>query len=404
MQPRFFSICVYLCLSVVHFSLAPRSRADEQWILTTADFKSETVSIHSIDANGIHIPGAGGDERTIPMTKFLQLDRAGQSRSAMPKLFVWLTTGDRVGGTPVGLSGESLAWKCPALGEIAFPMRQVRAIQSAAQAPPANDSPRTEDVLTLTNGDLLHGIVSEIGATNIVIQPAGGEATSVPLASLFSADFASPPGAATAPASPARAFRVSTADGTTITADSVSLSQRDLHLRLPGAAGERTIPLSSISGLEQINGPVIWLSSLRPVESVQIPSFSQRTRPAQMDRTVLREPIRAGEREFAHGIGVHSYSRLVFAVDPACSAFRTQYAIDGELPWADVTVRVKLDDRVAYEKEHIKSGPLSEVVKLNLKGAKRLTLEVDYGENYDVQDRLNWIEPALLGASSSAEH
>src|SRR5204863_9220411 len=95
-------------------------------------------------------------------------------------------------------------------------------------------------------------------------------------------------------------------------------------------------------------------------------------------------------------IGVHSYSRLVFPIDPTCKSFRTQYAIDGDQPWADVTVRVKLDDRVAYEKLHVTSNATSDVVKVDLNGAKRLTLEVDYGENYDVQDRLNWIEPALL--------
>jgi hypothetical protein len=36
------------------------------------------------------------------------------------------------------------------------------------------------------------------------------------------------------------------------------------------------------------------------------------------------------------------------------------------------------------------------VVSLDVRGHKRMTLEVDYGENYDVQDRLIWIQPALL--------
>ena len=33
---------------------------------------------------------------------------------------------------------------------------------------------------------------------------------------------------------------------------------------------------------------------------------------------------------------------------------------------------------------------------IDIAGHKTITLEVDYGENYDVQDRFNWIEPALL--------
>src|SRR5262249_46638087 len=133
--------------------------------------------------------------------------------------------------------------------------------------------------------------------------------------------------------------RVSTADGTMVTADSVTLAGRDLRVRLPGSADERSIPLSSIAGIEQVNGPVIWLSACHPLENVQIPSFSAHAHPAQMDKTVEREPIRVGDLP-VHGIGVHSYSRLVFALDGSCKSFCTRYAIDGDLPWADVTVRV----------------------------------------------------------------
>ncbi len=88
---------------------------------------------------------------------------------------------------------------------------------------------------------------------------------------------------------------------------------------------------------------------------------------------------------------------------PRCKSFRTQYAIDGDQPWADVTVRIKLDGKVAYEKTHVTSGVLSDVVNIDLNGAKTLTLEVDYGENYDVQDRLNWIEPALLRSGGAGK-
>jgi hypothetical protein len=119
-----------------------------------------------------------------------------------------------------------------------------------------------------------------------------------------------------------------------------------------------------------------------------------------MDKTVQGDPIRFGDHEFTRGIGVHSYSKLVFNIPPGCQSFRTQYAIDGDAPWANVTVRVKLDDRVAYEKANIIAGQLSPVVTLDLTGFKMLTLEVDYGENYDVQDRLDWIEPAFLRAAA----
>ena len=191
-----------------------------------------------------------------------------------------------------------------------------------------------------------------------------------------------------------RYFAIAIADGTAVTTDAVQLSDRDLRVRFAGA--DHPLPLSTVAGIEQINGPLVWLSAVTPIESTQIPAFSDRVLPAQMDKNVAGDPIRFGDREFSHGVGVHSYSRLVFPVDSQSRSFRTQFAIDGDQPWADVTVRIKLDGNTAFEKAHVTAGTLSDVVALDLNGAKTLTLEVDYGENYDVQDRLNWIEPAMI--------
>ena len=68
-----------------------------------------------------------------------------------------------------------------------------------------------------------------------------------------------------------------------------------------------------------------------------------------------------------------------------------------------MTVRVKLDDKVVHEREHFHAGELSPPVVLDLNGATSLTLEVDYGANADAEDRLNWIEPALLKVKPAPE-
>src|SRR6185369_8072980 len=88
--------------------------------------------------------------------------------------------------------------------------------------------------------------------------------------------------------------------------------------------------------------------------------------PARNDLAVDGSPLRANGRTFSRGIGVHSYSRLTYEIDSSqWPAFRTQYAIDagrGGEPrsLADVTVRIKLDDRVVHEQAHIRPGDLSQ--------------------------------------------
>ena len=64
--------------------------------------------------------------------------------------------------------------------------------------------------------------------------------------------------------------------------------------------------------------------------------------------------------------------------------------------------RILVDGRQVWEKKNVKAGPVSAPAILDIAGHKSLTLEVDYGENYDVQDRFNWIEPALLRTRPAA--
>jgi hypothetical protein len=186
---------------------------------------------------------------------------------------------------------------------------------------------------------------------------------------------------------------VTLADSTAITTPAPIL--RGTSLQLTGGETPRQIPLDTVLAIEQLNGPVVWLPALRPTENVQTP-FLDLAWPARMDATLEGDPISFADQTYGHGIGVHSYSRLSFAIDPSVKAFRTRYAIDGVQPYANVTVRIKLDGRIAHEQADIVSGKLFGPVTVETNGARTLTLEVDYGKNQDVQDRFNWIEPALL--------
>ena len=65
-------------------------------------------------------------------------------------------------------------------------------------------------------------------------------------------------------------------------------------------------------------------------------------------------------------------------------------------------MRIRLDGNVVHEKPHVTAGEMSRVILVPLKSAKTITLEVDFGDNYGVQDKLDWIEPALVKGSGVA--
>ena len=280
------------------------------------------------------------------------------------------------------------------LGAAPIPMKKVAALYHADQPIANQDRERsTEDIVVLGNGDIVRGIINSLSQTSVAVQSSGGDLVDVPLDSVTAITFAATPGGAV-PETGRRGFRVSLSDGSIITVPMVRMIGDGFELIMEDG-GSRSVRLQDVVCIEQVNGPVIWLSSLQPDESVQIP-FLDHSAPARMNMSVTGRPIRFGDRVFSRGIGVHSYSKLSWAIDPSVRAFRTQYAIDGDLPYANVTVRIKLDDRVVHEKTDVRAGTLSPVVLIDLNGEKTITLEVDYGQTYDVQDRFNWIEPALL--------
>ena len=366
------------------------ARADDSWLLTTADFQTEHVVLSGINNDGVAVRGAS-EGRRIPMDRLLMLDRVDKPAAPAAKFVVILSGNDRAAGQPKSISGENLVWETASLGELTLPLRSIVSIVRPGQEPPQPPAQQTEDVATLANGDSVRGIVSGISAASVSVQQPGGDATEVPLDSLARIAFAA---TAAAPPAPVRGFRVSLADGSAITTSSLRLADQTLALSLPDGSN-RTIPLPAVVSIEQINGPVVWLSSLKPIEAIQTP-FLELTWPARMDRAVDGEPIRFGGRTYSRGIGVHSYSRLTFAIDPAARAFRTQYAVAADWTYANVTVRIKLDGKVIHEQVDVRSGTLPPAVLIDLNGQKQLTLEVDYGQDYDVQDRFNWIEPAFL--------
>ncbi|HTL30622.1 MAG TPA: NPCBM/NEW2 domain-containing protein, partial [Tepidisphaeraceae bacterium] len=308
-------------------ALIPESTfAQDDWTLTTADFQTQPVSITSVNEKGVQFTPAGQTQvKTIAIDQFLDLDRPLAAPTPAAPMVLYLTGGDRLTGSAIAMKDEKLQWKHPILGELSIPLKRLVAIAKPTQPAPRDDEARTEDVATLANGDSVHGILSAISAESVTIN-SNGQDVPVPLSTINVLSLASTQAPQAAPAR--RGFRVTLADGSSFTGETVQ-SEKDNLVIGSNLSGSRGVPLSTVARIEQINGPVSWLAARVPTENVQIPYFSSQTLPAKMGLTVDGSPIRLGDRNYPHSIGAHAYSRLVFPIDPAYKTFRTQYAIDG---------------------------------------------------------------------------
>jgi hypothetical protein len=387
-------------LLVLLLALAPVAARADDWSVTTADFHTDPVTLRGLSPAGVHVSAVDGSgDRTVPLDQFVSAQRGGAAAPAdVPRFTLALADGDRLVGEPAAVAGESLAWAEPLLGRVPVPLGELVAMGRGATAAVPDERPK-QDVVTLGNGDTVAGVFTGCGEGKLAVQASDGGTTDVPLANVARVAFAST-GVAAAPV--ARAFRVRLADGSAVTAAGVDVDGDAVTLTLP-AKDAKPLPLhlSDVAAIEQLNGPVGWLSSRTPVESVQVPYLGGApVWPARFDAAVDGSPLAFAGQSYDHGIGVHAYSRLTFAVEAGWGAFRTQYAIDSrrDAPrlLADVTVRVKVDGKVVHEQQHVRAGVLSPVVRVNLAGAKTLTLECDYGPAGDTQAHLDWLQPALL--------
>jgi hypothetical protein len=310
-----------------------------------------------------------------------------------------LAGGDQVGGEPVRVDGDQLVWKNPAVGELAVPLS--RLVGMTKPAKPVPEGARTEDVVTLANGDAVRGIITGIAEGAISVKNDAGDTVPVPVASVEAVQFAATPGGAATAAD--KGYRVRLDDGSSVVAESLKFNGETVELALTKDA-VRPLPLARVAGIELVNGPAVFLSSRAPAESVYVPFFgSDADYPARMNQTVDgASDLHFGGRTFRRAIGVHSYSKLSWPLDGSHAAFRTQYAVEPDKSGADVTVRILLDGKVAHEQKNLRAGHLSPVVTVNTGGAKQLTLEVDYGGNLHVNDHLTWLEPALLRKKPTA--
>jgi hypothetical protein len=398
-------------------ALLASSAVAQDWTITTADFRSQPAAgIAGLSGDGVRFTVAGSDEqRTVPLDQFVSAQRSAGggavstvAASSNAKFALLLSNGDRLAGEPGGVASEQLVWRSASLGELKLPMRSLMALVriggGAAAASSSASEPPKQDIVSLANGDSVAGVISDCSAEKITVQTDTGS-SEVPMATVTKVAFAAVGKPNNAASAAQRGFRVKLIDGSAVTvAADASIGGDRLTARLD--ATSIAIPLSQVIGIEQLNGPVSWVSSLTPVDNAQIPYFGGSgaiSWPARNDTAVDGSPLRFENRTFDHGIGVHAYSRLTYDVNGGAGgwgAFRTQYAIDSPRnnprPLADVTVRIKVDDKVVHERVHVRAGDLSPVITLDLSGARRLTLEADYGDGGDTQDHLNWIEPALL--------
>lgn len=373
-----------ICLTA-NVAMAADATADDRWMLTDGSLRSTAFTNVTLDGSNVAGKSTSGSATTA-LDQFVSLAREGATTTTLPAgtFVVHTADGQRWVGTPLSSTAETITWSTAALGERAIPLAAVVSIDHTLASPMTAEALQ-EDVATLANRDSVRGVVASIDAESLVMT-VGDSITTVALANLAGVRFA-----ATGQPEPTKAeYAITLIDGSHVFADALEVG----GIWTVTISGDRlSLKPEQVVRVDHLTGPVRWLSELVP--TVHYTPYLGESYPPQMDAAVAGGPIRFGDRTYERGIGVHARTILTYALDGAQKSFRTQYAADPAMTLTDAAVRVRVDDRVVHE-SRVRSGALSPVVWADLNGAKSLTLEVDFGTGLHAQDRVNWIEPALM--------
>lgn len=184
-------------------------------------------------------------------------------------------------------------------------------------------------------------------------------------------------------------------DGTRLRVSTLVTTGDSLQVTLPGGIVWNTAAKELVF-LQPLGGPVVYLSDLKPEGYRHVP-FLNLTWPYRADRNVAGGMLRGGGTLYLKGLGMHSASRLTYALGGSYRRFQAELAVDDQTDGrGSVGFRVFIDGQVRYTSPIIRGGQPPTPVSVDLTGAKRIDLVVDFADRADECDHANWLNARLV--------
>ncbi|MFV1967937.1 MAG: NPCBM/NEW2 domain-containing protein [Pirellulaceae bacterium] len=150
-------------------------------------------------------------------------------------------------------------------------------------------------------------------------------------------------------------------------------------------------------------GPEVrYLSDGDPIDRAEVP-FLDQSWPYGRDRNVFGGRLKTGGRIYLKGLGMHSTSRLVYDLRGGHRTFAAEIALDDLARGrGSVTFRVFVERdgkwASAFESPVVRGGDAPLPVRVDIRGASRIALVVDYADYGDVLDCADWLHARLIKA------
>ena len=254
---------------------------------------------------------------------------------------------------------------------------------------------RQHDVVVLRNGDILEGVLAQIEPRRLRIEVARRN-VDVDLAKVAVVAFSSE--LATVPRPRGTYGRVVLTDGTRLSLQSAECADGETLTGTTVLDAEVRVPVEQVAALDLHQGRAVYLSDLKPLRYEHTPYLGLAW-PLVIDGSVAGRALRLAGAVYDKGLGMHSACRVTYALPTGCQRFEARVGLDDQTGRrGSVGVRVLVDgkERDLGLKTDLtrRNSPLT--VRVDLAGAKELTLVVDFGAGGDVGDHVNWVDARIV--------
>ncbi len=119
--------------------------------------------------------------------------------------------------------------------------------------------------------------------------------------------------------------------------------------------------------------------------------------------SAVKTPLRIGDRNYKNGLGTHAFSQIVIRLPEPGQTFTAQVGVDNNRETAgkhgSVEFIVEVGGKEAYRSGVCRGGEAARAVKVELNGARELTLRVTDGADGTPYDQADWAEAGVTLSS-----
>jgi len=362
----------------------------------TVEDKSIEGKLIGLDATPAVTLSVRGKPQRIPCADLVAIQlREGKAARRAGYATIVLRGGGSLRGAIQGGSGRAIVLQSAVFGSLECPLQAIARIELPVDQPAKPLEPAEKlDRLLLRNGESVEGTVESLGAKGIRFRSDLLGGLEVGFDRITALTLAREGGAT--PPKPKGVVAIVHADDGTVVAGRVR-GLADGRLGLQALFGATlSLDVARVLRVEFRGGRLVYLSDAEPTAVKETPFFDLAWR-YRRDRSVEGNPLRMGERTYAKGLGVHSRCELTYALDGAYRRFLADVGIDEEVgDKGNVDVTVLVDGKARFERKGVTGRDKPIPVAVDVAGAKRLTLIVDFGRELDICDHLDWANARLV--------